>query len=165
MIALGAVAVLAIAGMAFVLMSNGNEDSNALASGVPTVSVQNDGGEEEVMVTTNVSGEDVLMSGVKVTICKMNISTDGNQTTMRVMESITLQTGEDGKVQYQFQEGEKYMICAEHQNHYGYANQNMGEVESELCYAHEWSWEKMEGQSFQYQNQTTSGSQSDMSPK
>jgi hypothetical protein len=71
--------------------------------------------EEAVLVTANVSGESVPMSGVRVTICKMNVTAEGEQLNFRVMEMTTLQTGADGKVQYNFSEGSKYMICAENQ--------------------------------------------------
>jgi hypothetical protein len=155
MIALGAVAVLAIAGIAYVLMTqNGEDDGYSVADSAPLVSVQSTAAEDAVLVTAMVNGNSVPMSGVQVTICKMNASTDGNQTTMRVMECKTLQTNEDGKVMYQFQDGEKYMICAENQNQnqHGYTNMNMNETEANLCYQHEWSWENMEGQNFGYTN-------------
>jgi hypothetical protein len=147
----GAVAVLAIAGIAYVLMTqNGGNDGYSVANSAPLVSVQSTADEDAVLVTAMVDGNSVPMSDVQVRICKMNASTDGNQMTMRVMECVSLQTNADGKVAYQFQDGEKYMICAENQNQQGYANMNMNETESQMCYEHEWSWQSMEGQSFGY---------------
>jgi len=156
-LAIGAVAILAIAGMAIVLTNHNNDEMSALASEAPVVSVLSDAGEDAVLVTSTASGESVPISGVQVCICRMNASTDGNQTTMRVMECVKLQTGEDGRVAYQFQDGEKYLICAQHNNQYGFANQNMNETEANSCYQHAWDWQNMEGQIFQYETKTGNG--------
>ena len=153
MMALGTVAVLAIAGFALLVMSPNNDSTIRLANETPLVAIESDADEETVLVTAMVEGESVPMGGIQVMICKMNASTDGNQTTIRVMECVTLQTGEDGKVQYQFQDGERYMIRAQNHNHYGYANQNMNQTEADLCYQYAWNWQNMEGQIFQYTNQ------------
>jgi hypothetical protein len=155
LIAFGVMAVLAIAGVAYVLMVQGEEnDGYAVANSSPMVSIESTADEDAVLVTAMVDGDNVPMSGVQVRICKMNVSTDGNQTTMNVMECVTLQTNEDGRASYQFQDGEKYMICAENHNrsHYGYANMNMNETEADKCYQHEWDWENMKGKSFGYSN-------------
>ena len=153
MMALGTVAVLAIAGFALLVMSPNNDSTIRLANETPLVAIESDADEETVLVTAMVEGESVPMGGIQVMICKMNASTDGNQTTIRVMECVTLQTGEDGKVQYPFQDGERYMIRAQNHNHYGYANQNMNQTEADLCYQYAWNWQNMEGQIFQYTNQ------------
>ena len=159
MLAIGAVAILAIAGMAIMLTIQNDDEISALASEAPVVTVQSDAGEDAVLVTSTVSGESIPISGIQICICRMNVSTDGNQTTMRVMESVMLQAGEDGKAAYQFQDGEKYMICAQHNNQYGYANQNMNETEANSCYQYAWDWQNMEGQTFQYETKTGNGAQ------
>jgi len=163
LIACGAIALI-IAGLAVVLtMENGEE--SAVAAETPVVAVQSFGSdvaeEEAVLVTANVNGESVPMSGVRVTICKMNVTAEGEQLTFRVMEMTTLQTGADGKVQYNFSEGSKYMICAENQEKRGFTNMNMNETEANLCYAHEWNWSNMNGQTFTYSgsSQGTEGGQ------
>lgn len=154
MMALGAAAVLAIAGFALLVMSpNDTDNMSSLANETPLVSIESNADEDAVLVTAMVNGESVPMSGIQVMICRMNTSNDGNQTTVRVMECVTLETGEDGKVQFQFQDGERYMICAQNHNHYGFANQYMSETEANLCYHYAWNWQNMEGQSFQYTNQ------------
>lgn len=153
MMALGTVAVLAVAGFALFVMSPNNDSTIRLANETPLVAIESNANEETVLVTAMVDEESVPMGGIQVMICKMNASTDGNQTTIRVMECVSLQTGEDGKVQFQFQDGERYMIRAQNHNHYGYANQNMNQTEADLCYQYAWNWQNMEGQMFQYTNQ------------
>lgn len=155
LVALGAVAALMIAGMAMTLA---NENGiSALNNDTPVVSIVNLGSEmneeQAVMVTEDVNGETVPLSGVAVMVCRMNMSCDGEQTTMRVMEMTMLQTGEDGKVRYNFTEGHKYMICAENQNQRGFANMNMNQTEAHLCYQHQWEWGHMNGQTFTVMNQ------------
>lgn len=152
MIAIGVVAALVIAGAAMILMNQNNEDVNALANEAPIVSIENTAQGDAILVVANVSGENVPMSGVPVTIYKMNISTNSSHTTIMVMEMTTLQTGEDGQVRYNFSAGDKYMVCAENQNRNqrGLANLNMNQTEENACYQHQWDWENMEGQSFQY---------------
>ncbi len=148
MLALGAVAALIISGVALTTLKE--NDLSAVGADAPTVSVVSLGSDagEAVMVTTEANGESVPLSGAKVMVCKMNITCDGDQTTMRVMEMIALQTGEDGKVQYNFSEGYKYMICAEDQDQKGFANKNMNQTEAGLCYQHQWEWSHMNGQMF-----------------
>ena len=148
MLALGAVAALIISGVALTALKE--NDLSAVGADAPTVSVVSLGSDagEAVMVTTEVNGESVPLSGANVMVCKMNVTCDGDQTTMRVMEMIALQTGEDGKIQYNFSEGYKYMICAENQNQMGFANMNMNQTEAGLCNQHQWEWSHMNGQMF-----------------
>jgi hypothetical protein len=155
MMAIGVVAMLVIAGAAVLFMTQDNEDVNALANAEPIVSIESTAEGDTILVVANVSGENMPLSGVQVSICKMNIATNGSHTTYRVMEMTTLQTGGDGKVSYNLSAGEKYLICAENQNRNqrGFANQNMNQTEAQACYQHQWDWENMEGQSFQYTNQ------------
>ncbi|OPY26978.1 MAG: hypothetical protein A4E31_01327 [Methanomassiliicoccales archaeon PtaU1.Bin030] len=148
MLALGAVAALFISGVALTTLKE--NDLSAVGADAPTVSVVSLGSDagEAVMVTTEANGESVPLSGARVMICKMNVTCDGEQTTMRVMETVALQTGEDGKVQYNFSDGYKYMICAENQEQRGFANKNMNQTEAGLCYQHQWDWSHMNGQMF-----------------
>lgn len=149
MAVLGAVGVLMIAGLAIVLMDQSDPSVGAKA---PSVAIQSLGTEESdgeaIMVTTEVEGQSVPLSGARVMVCRMNVTGDGEQWTFRVMEAVQLQAGEDGRVMYNFSEGSKYMVCAENHEQRGYANMNMNETEASLCYTHEWNWKNMNGQSF-----------------
>lgn len=147
---LGTACALLIAGLAIVLM--GQDDASAVGAAAPVVAVQScssDVAEDEaVLVTANVNGEDVPLSGVRVTICKMNVTAEGEQLTFRIMEAITLRTGADGRAMYNFSEASKYMVCAENQEQKGFANMNMNQTEAGLCYTHQWNWANMSGQTF-----------------
>jgi hypothetical protein len=150
MLVLGTICALLIAGLAMVFADQ--DDPSAVAAETPVVAIQSFGSdvaeEEAILVTANVSGESVPMSGVRVTICKMNVTAEGEQLTFRVMEMTALQTGVDGKVQYNFSEGSKYMMCAENQEQRGFTNMNMNQAEANHCYAHQWKWSNMNGQTF-----------------
>ena len=87
MLALGAVVALIISGVALTTLKE--NDLSAVGADAPTVSVVSLGSDdgEAVMVTTEANGERSAQRR-KVMICKMNITCDGEQTTMRVMEMI-----------------------------------------------------------------------------
>jgi hypothetical protein len=150
MLVLGTICALSIAGLTMAFADQ--DDPSAVAAETPVVAIQSFGSdmaeEEAILVTANVSGESVPMSGVRVTICKMNVTAEGEQLTFRVMEMTALQTGVDGKVRYNFSEGSKYMICSENQGQRGFTNMNMNQTEANLCYAHQWNWSNMNGQTF-----------------
>lgn len=140
---------LLIAGAALVLVDQ--DEVSAVGAESPVVAIQSYGSETDedaVLVTANVSGESVPLSGVRVTVCRMNVSGEGEKLTFRVMEAVTLQTGADGRAMYNFSEGSKYMVCAENQERRGFANMNMDQNEAGQCNAHEWNWSNMNGQTF-----------------
>lgn len=147
---LGTAGALLIAGLAIVL--TGQDDASAVGVATPVVAVQScssDVAEDEaVLVTANVNGEDVPLSGAHVTVCKMNVTAEGEQLTFRVMEAVTLRTGADGRAMFNFSEASKYMVCAENQEQRGFASMNMNQTETGLCYAHQWNWANMNGQAF-----------------
>lgn len=155
LIALSAVAALMMMGVAMTIASENG--LTALNDDAPVVSIVGLGSdvskEQAVVVTEDVDGEVVPLSGAMVMVCRMNVSCDGDRTTMRVMEMTLLQTGEDGKVRCNFTEGHKYMICAENHNQKGFANMNMNHTEAQLCYQHQWDWGHMNGQTFTVMNQ------------
>lgn len=88
------------------------------------------------------------LSAVNVTVCKMNVTAEGEQLTLRVMEVVTLRTGTDGRAMYNFSEASKYMVCAENQEQKGFAIMNMDQTEAGLCCTHQWDWANMNGQIF-----------------
>lgn len=147
--ALGIVAALIVAVAVLVLTK---QDGETLADEAPMVSIVSYGSEtgEAVLVTNNVSGESAPLSGVQVTICRLNVTTEGNNTMIRIAEVHAFQTGEDGKVMYNFSAGHKYLVYAEHKNLRGFTNQNLTEDEAMMCYQHQWSWGQMNGDSYQY---------------
>lgn len=146
---LGIAAALIIAVAVLVLT---NQDDESLTDEAPMVSIVSfgSGAGEAVLVTENVSGESTPLSGVHVSICRMNVTTENNDTAMRIVEVHTFQTGEDGKVMYNFSAGHKYLVYAEHKNLRGFANYNLTEDEAMMCYQHQWSWGQMNGDSYQY---------------
>jgi hypothetical protein len=165
LLALGAVGTMLIAGLAFVLLTD-QDKTLAVGAEAPVVSIQSYGAdvsEDAVMVIANVDGESVPLSGITVNICRMNVSGDGEQLTFRVMEMTTLQTGSDGRVMYNFSEGSKYMVYAENQEQRGFTSQNMNGTEANLCYAHQWEWRNMNGQTFICHCQGQDGSASSLS--
>ncbi|MDW5563250.1 MAG: hypothetical protein SA339_08490 [Methanomassiliicoccus sp.] len=150
MMVIGAVGALMVAGLAIALLIDQN-DVTAVGSETPAVSIQSYGSNvagEAVQVSTAVDGESVPLSGVQVNICRMNITSDGEHLTFRVMEMTTLMTDANGKAMYNFSDGSKYMICAENQQMRGFTSMNMNDTEANLCYAHQWQWNNMNGQAF-----------------
>lgn len=153
-IMLSVIAMLAVAGVSGVLMNrDGTGGSGVLANEAPLVAVERTADGEAISVTTNVSGQIVPLEGVRVVVCRMGGMNDSDRSVLRVREAVTLCTGEDGRVMYNFCPGEKYMILAEDRDQRGFAFHHMDGTEASYCHQHQWNWQHIEELSLQCKNE------------
>jgi hypothetical protein len=89
LLAVGAVAVLVVSGLAIALMASPNASAANDDSPVVTVddqTVSNSTHNLTVNVLCKVNGTRTAVSGVNVTVCTMNITHDGNRTVIEIVE-------------------------------------------------------------------------------
>jgi hypothetical protein len=153
--AVGAVAVLIVSGLAMTLMtstsaSTTNDDSPIVSVDDQTTSATTHN--LTVNVLCKVNGTRVALSGVNVTICTMNITQENNRTTIEVIKVAEGQTDENGTVVFELAEG-KYFIFAQHNGLKGFSRGNLTEDQLVSVEMHHWNWGHMKGQRFQFMDQ------------
>ncbi len=163
LMAIGAVAVLAVAGLAAVLMTSST--ASATNDGTPMITVGDEGSATDpsnlsIQVCSRVNGQDVPMVGANVTICEMNIVREQERTAMTVMNTIRGQTDGNGTVTFERPEG-KYWMFAERNGLKGFSHGNLSDDEMNIVKMHQWNWGQMKGETFQVMNQaqTQTGNQ------
>jgi hypothetical protein len=102
-----------------------------------------------VNVLCKVNGTRAALSGVNVTICTINMTTDGNRTTIEIVKVAEGQTDENGTVVFELTEG-KYFVFAQHNGLKGFAKGNLTEDQLVTIKMHHWNWGHMNGQRFQF---------------
>ena len=155
---IGVVAVLAVAGLAAVLMTSSNV--SATSDGTPMIAIGDEGGLSDpsnlsVQVCSKVNGQLVPMVGANITICEMKVVREQERTTMTVMNSVQAQTDGNGTAVVNISEG-KYWMFAECNGLRGFCNGNLNDDEMNLVKMHQWNWGQMKGESFQVMNQVQS---------
>ena len=154
--AVGAVAVLVVSGLAMALMAS--TDASAASDDSPIVSVYDQTSSATthnltVNVLCKVNGTRVALSGVNVTICTMSITREDNRTTIEIVKVAEGQTDENGTVVFELAEG-KYFVFAQHNSLKGFFRGDLTEDQLVTVKMHHWNWGHMKGQKFQFVDQS-----------
>jgi hypothetical protein len=157
LMAIGAVAVLVVSGLAVIMMSS----FNAAADDTPVVTATDELASNAthnltVQVMCKVNGTRAVVAGVNVTVCMMNITQDGNRTIVEIIEVAKGQTDENGTVTFVLPEG-KYFVFAEHNGLRGFCPGNLSEDVMVQIKMHHWNWGHMKGEKFQYMHMFQDG--------
>lgn len=161
LLAIGAVAILAVTGLATVMMGS----FNAAADEAPEVTVTNDVAYQNsavpmhnltIQVMCKVDGARAAVEGVNVTICMMNVTREENRTIVEVIDVAEGVTDKNGTVIFSLEEG-KYFVFAEHNGLKGFCRGNLSEDTMAEVKMHHWNWGHMKGQKFQYMHMFLDG--------
>ncbi len=154
--AVGAVAVLVVSGLAMALMASTNASATSDDSPIVSVDDQTTSATTHnlsVNVLCKVNGTRVALAGVNVTICTMNITREDNRTTVEIIRVAEGQTDENGTVVFELPEG-KYFIFAQHNGLKGFFRGDLNEDQLVMVKMHHWNWGHMKGQKFQFMDRS-----------
>jgi hypothetical protein len=155
LLAVGAVAVLVVSGLAIALLASPNASAtndDAPVVAVDELSTSNGTHNLTVNVLCKVNGTRVALAGVNVTICTINITKEANRTTIEIVKVAEGQTDENGTVVFELAEG-KYFVFAQHNGLKGFCRGNLTEDQLVTIKMHHWNWGHMKGQKFQFLGQ------------
>lgn len=160
-VAIGAIAMLVVAGLAVVMITT----SNATADDAPVVTVTDDVTSDNVTVPSHnltvqvmcrLNGTRAAVADVNVTVCMMNVTREQNRTVVEIIDVAKGQTDENGSVTFVLPEG-KYFVFAEHNGLKGFCRGNLSEDTMAQIKMHHWNWGHMKGQKFQYMHMFQDG--------
>jgi len=158
--AIGAVAVLAMAGVAIMMMGPNHVSATDSGTPVVTMSAPADGTEGDqlsLQVTTMTNGQQAPLSGAEVAICTMSVVREQDRSTFRVMNVTDGRTDANGTFAFGTPQG-KYFAYAYSNGLRGLCQGNLTDDEFGMVKAHQWNWSHMEGEVYQCMHQYQIGS-------